>query len=334
MGDINIDVTTDLNVPLTTFALTFEQSGAIADKAIPILPVSNRAAPFPKWNKKSLFHSGSARVGVTGQVEEIKEELLSGQYSVDDYGRQIVTPLDQMQELANLGINKEQRDAKKIMNYLAVERESRAHSLLMTPANYPAGNQAAVATTWNLAASTPFEDIAGAIRGIIGQGLRKVVVMGRPVWDVLRFNTEVLAAYGRPGGQTMEGISTAARQSMAMLLEVDEVLVSDLQKDSENLASATMTREYIFSNKHVAVIVCPKAEDLVGDTLSFALTFRYKRATLSEIDFGGLPATAMMRRWFDEKEGLAGSWRTVGGYSEDMKIVAEDAGYLLKNVIP
>jgi hypothetical protein len=220
------------------------------------------------------------------------------------------------------------------MNYLAVEREKRTHTVFMTPGNYPAGNQFSVATTWDLAASTPFKDIARAKRSIIGQGMRQVVIMGRPVWDTLRFNTEVLQAYGRPGGQTMEAISTAMRESMAKLLEVDEVLVGELQFDSSNLAVATMTREFIWSNKHVAVVVCPPKDAVSGDTLSFALTFRYLRKTLSEIDFGGLPATAIMRRWFDEQIGISGGWRTVGGYSEDMKIVAEDAGFLIKDVIP
>jgi hypothetical protein len=334
MGDINLDITTNLDIPLTTFALTFEQSGAIADKCSPHLPVINRSAPFPKWNKKSLYHSGSALIGPEGKVEEIKEELLNGQYAVKDFGRQILTPVDQEQELLNLGINKEQRDAKKIMNYLAVEREKRAHTLFMTAANYSGNTAGPLAGTWNLAASTPFQDFAQAIRGIIGQGMRKVAVMGRPVWDALRFNTQVLNAYGRPGGQTMEAISTAARESMARLLEVDEVLVGELQFDSSNLAVATMTREFIWSSKHAAVVVCPKTEDVVGDTLAFALTFRYLRNTIKEIDFGGLPATAIMRRWFDEQVGIAGGWRTVGGYSEDMQIVAPEAGWLITDVIP
>lgn len=335
MSDVVLDSTANLSIPLTTFALTFEQAGAIADLCAPKLPVTRKFGPFPKWDQKSLYSSGSTKTGVRGQVDEIKEQLGSGTYNCLDFGKQIVTPLDSLQEYAALGINKEQRDTKKIMNFLAIEREGRAHTIFTTPANFPAGNQAApLAGTWDLAASTPLQDGARAIRSIIGMGMRKVMIMGRAVFDVLKFNTQVLSALGRPGGQTDREISQATKADIARMFEVDDVLVSDLQFNSANDGAAAMVREFVWSSKHVAVVVCPLAQDIAGDTLSFAITFRYLRETLAEIDFGGIPATALIRRWFDQNEGVVGSWRTLGTYAEDINLVAPDAGFLITNVIP
>jgi hypothetical protein len=335
MADVVLDITTGLSIPLTTFALTFEQSGAIADKVCPKKPVTQRTAPYPVWDKKSFYLSGSALAGPDGQIEEIKEKLQSDTYKVRDYGRLVVSPLDEEQEYAALGINKEQRDTKKIMNYLALERETRANALIMTVGNYAAGNTAGpLAGTWDLATSTPLQDFARAIRSIIGMSMRKVVVVGREVWDVLRFNAQVLSALGRPGGQTNREIASASQADIAMMLGVDEVLVGDLQFNNNNDAVAAMDRDFIWSQKSAAVIVAPKEENLTGDTLSFAITFRYLRQNLTEFDFGGLPATAIVRRWFDENRGLMGAWKTVGGYSEDIKSTAPDAGFLITAVIP
>ena len=230
------------------------------------------------------------------------------------------------QEYANLGINKEQRDTKKIMSYLALEREARAHTVFTTTTNYPATNQATPALTWDLATSIPLQDGANAIRNIIGMG-------GRKVFDTLKFNVQVLAALGRPGGQTDREISQATRADIARMFGVDDVLVSDLQFNAANDA-ATMDRQFVWNSKHVAVVVCPLAADLMGDSLAFAITFRYLRAGLTEQDFGGLPATALIRRWFDQNEGVVGSWRTLGTYAEDIKLVSGDAGFLIKDVIP
>lgn len=334
MSDINLDITADLSVPLTTFALSFEQEGAIADKVAPILPVTKRTAPFPVWNKKSLFKHASTKIGVDGQVPEVKEDLGSDEYAVEDFGTKVFTPLDAEQEYAALGINKEQRDTKRVMNLLAVDRETRAHTLFMTAANYSGNTAGPLAGTWDNAASTPLQDVSKAIRSIIGMGKRKVAIMGREVYDVAKYNTQILNALGRPGGQTDREISKATREDLARMFEVDEVIVGDLQLNANNDAVAAMDRDFIWSSKHVAVVVCPKAEDVKGDTLSFAMTFRYIRDTIKEIDFGGLPATAIVRRWFEQNRGIAGGWNTLGGYSEDMGIVAPDAGWLITNVIP
>ena len=332
MSDVALDISTGLSIPLTTFALTFEQKGAIADLIAPKKPVVLRSSPFPVWDKKSLYHSGSALVGPRGEIPEIKESLGSATYSVLDYGQRVVSPIDAEAEFAALGINKEQRDTKKIMNYLALEREARARLLFMTTGNY-AVTAGPAAGTWDLAASTPLQDFATAIRTIIGMSMRKVVVMGRAVWDVLRFNTQVLSALGRPGGQTNREIASASQDDIAMMLGVDAVLVGDLQFNNANDAT-TMSRSFIWSDKHVAVVVAPLEQDLVGDTLAFAITFRLIRQQLAEQDFGGLPATAVIRRWFEQRDGLMGSWHTVGGYSEDIKLCSSDAGYLITNVIP
>jgi hypothetical protein len=272
---------------------------------------------------------------VRGQVDEIKEDLQSGSFNCQDFAKQVVTPIDKIQEYANLGINVEQRDTKLIMTTLAIEREARAHTLFTTVGNYGTNTAAPAAGTWDLAASTPLQDGANAIRSIIGMGKRKIMVMGRAVFDVLKFNTQVLNALGRPGGQTDREISQATRADIARMFGVDDVLVSDIQFDNANDGAATMDRQFVWNSKHVAVVVCPLAEDLAGDTLSFAITFRYLRPDLAEIDFGGIPATAIVRRWLDQNEGSVGSWRTVGTYAEDINLAgAPDAGFLITNVIP
>lgn len=332
MSDVVLDIGTGLSIPLTTFALTFEQRGAIADMIAPKKPVNLRSAPFPVWDKKSLYHSGSALVGPRGKIQEVKETLGSATYSVLDYGLKVVSPIDAEAEYAALGINKEQRDTKKIMNYLAIERETRARLLFMTAGNF-AVTAGPAAGTWDGATSTPLQDFAIGMRTIIGASMRKVAVMGRAVWDVLRFNTQILAALGRPGGQTNREIASATQDDIAAMIGVDAVYVGDLQFNNANDAVA-MSRSFIWSDKHVAIVVCPKEEELSGDTLSFAITFRLLRAQLQEQDFGGLPATAIVRRWLDQTDGLLGSWNTVGGYSEDIKLCSSDAGYLITNVIP
>ena len=334
MSDVVLDSTANLSIPLTVFAMTFDPGGAIADLCAPQLPVTKKFGPYPKYDKKSLFASGSAKAGVRGQVDEIKESLENGNYACLDYAKQIVTPVDAIQEYGNLGINKEQRDTKKIMTFLAIERESRAHTIFTTPGNYPAANQAApLAGTWNLAASTPLQDGAAAIRGLISQGRRKVMIMSRAVFDTLKFNAQVLSALGRPGGQTDREISQATKADIARMFEVDDVLVSDLKLNTANDAQ-TMALDYVWNAKHVAVVVAPLASDLTGDALAFAITFRYLRQNLPEMSMGEIPVSAVIRRWFDNNEGAVGSWRTLGTYAEDISITAPDAGFLITNVIP
>ena len=79
---------------------------------------------------------------------------------------------------------------------------------------------------WNNASSSPIEDVDFAVRTVQeNTGFRpNVLVLGRPVYDILKNHSDIIGRLDR--GQTT-GPAIARREALAALFEMDRILIMD-----------------------------------------------------------------------------------------------------------
>lgn len=104
---------------------------------------------------------------------------------------------------------------------------------------------------WNNSAGTPIDDVITICSLIGGRTGRRpnVMVMGRPVWDALHRNAQVIDVlkYGQTSGPVK-----ATRDNLAYLMELEEIIVSDAVVNTA-AEGADVSNEYIIG-KHALLM--------------------------------------------------------------------------------
>jgi hypothetical protein len=169
------------------------------------------------------------------------------------------------------------------------------------------------ATLWDNPSSDPIADVETAISGIVGSIGRQpnVGAMGRQVWSKLKTHPEIQDKIRGAAGPSNPAAVTLA--AVATLFELPKLLVGAAIENTANEGD-TASMSYIWG-KHVLVAYVAPNPGL--QTPSAGYVFDYKAREVSRF------------REDQERQDIVEcrqSW--------DSKIVAADAGYLLKQIIP
>lgn len=297
---------------LADFASAYSNSGFIADRLCPIVPVDKRSDKFFTRNRRDVSHIPSDMLSPRGEAQMASYDVGTDNYSVTDRGLKDIV-VDSLVRNADAPLDPRQLATQNLMQKLMLGREERVAALLCTSGNYAAGNTSAAGVAWtNETTSTPLADINTAIAAIpfAGEDASLVGFCARPVWNALRKHPQLLAMKGVDKGMLSRG-------EFAEFFELDELLVSDVWKETANLGQ-TASYGRMFTATVFGVVRVPKV--LSGaDISAFSVTFRAQPGI-------------QVRTWDSPSMGIGGSETIQAEFSDDEKIVQNDMGYLLTSV--
>lgn len=296
---------------LSNFAVKYENSGFIADRVCPILPVDKRSDTYFKRDRRDGAHAINDLLGPKSRANEFRYSLSTASYAVQDRG--LVDYVgSSMQANADAPLDPREMSTQALMQQIMLARELRVATLFCTSGNFT--NTGAAAALWtNETTSNPLGEINTAIATIpfSGEDSSLVAYCARPVWNALRKHPQLLALKGTTTGQVN-------RQEFASYFEIDELVVSDLWSDTVNIGQ-TASYGRGWTSTVFGIVRVPKVI-ASPDTSVFGVTFRAKP---------GL----RVRTWDEPAIGTGGSEAIQVEVSDDEAIVQADMGYLLTSVI-
>jgi len=238
-----------VNRPLTNISVAYSQQAAgveyVADKAFAAIPVENKSDLYYTYNRGDFNRDEMA-------VRGLSQESAGGGYKLDSTGNynckvwSLHKDVDDQVRANSDSPLAPDRDATIYLTQQGLTRRERlwAANFFLASAwtNHLAGQATADSTHamyWNLASSTPIEDMRAAktqMRVSSGGFTANIAVFARPVFDKLIDHPDFIERM--KAGQTPGGPAMNNRQRMAEILELDEVLVMDAVYNSAQEGAA------------------------------------------------------------------------------------------------
>lgn len=298
---------------LTAIVVAYKQGNMIADMVLPRVPVGKMDFKYTKLTKEEPFNLPETQVGRTGKVNEVEFTASEVSASCVDHGLEDVIPNQDTGNAAGSNYDPRGRASEGLMELISLRREKRAADIIFAAAQYPTGNKQTLSGTdqWSdHTNSDPIGDILTAMEACWVTPNKLTV--NRAVWRQLRTHPDIIKATNNNSGDT--GI--AARQAVAELFELDEILVGEAKINSANKGQTASLGE--LWGKHAALnYVNPSATPESGVSFGYTATYGDR--------------IAMSRQ--DPDVGLRGGERIKVGESLIELVTASDCGYLFTNAV-
>lgn len=310
-----------VNAPLTSISIAFmqDQSGFVARKVFPALPVQKQSDRYYVYDKKQWFRS-DARLRAPGT-----ESAGSG-FTVDN------TPTyfagvravhkdvdDQIRANADAVINPDRDATEFVTRDLMLEQEQDWASTYFTTSIWTGsttGGDITPATLWDAASSTPIEDLRAEMRAVHKKTgfMPNKMVMGPEVWDVIADHPDFL--------ERIKFVQRAivAPELLSGVLGLDEILIANAIQDTAQEGAADAL-DYIFGKNVLLAYAAPRPS-LMHPSAGY--TFAWSGL------FGSNAAGMRMSRF--RMEHLK-SDRVEGESAYDHKLVAPECGAFFSGVI-
>ncbi|MGW8285760.1 MAG: hypothetical protein ACWGPR_08580 [Candidatus Deferrimicrobiaceae bacterium] len=300
---------------LATMSVMYANDDYVGERLLPVVTVIKRSGKYAVYTKRDRFAYPDDLIGYRGESNEVDESRSFSSYALEDRGLSGYLDLETIQN-QDRPLN-EMVDVNDSVNEgVAFNRELRHITILTTSGNY-SGNTAAASTQWTAANSggSVIADLLSAT-GALWRGPNRTRLYGfcsLDTWNTGMANNAALIALHN---NVKQGLTTT--QMVAQYFGLDDILVSRARKDTAN-EGQTASYSRILSAKHFGVVSVSTSPST--RSLHFGSTFREQ----------GDPFTT---QWFDPKLGKRGGYRNRVAVSEDIKVVAGDAGFLVTSVLP
>jgi hypothetical protein len=298
---------------LATVSVMYKNDDYVGDLLMPIVPVTSRSNLYIVYPKRERLNAPDDLLGYRASPNELDQSRSTDNYSVKDYGLKNYLDLETLQN-QDAPLN-EMLDVVEALNEaMALKREIRQLTILSTSGNY-AGNTAARGSAWTTAntGGSVFSDVLGAVSNLwSGQGAtRKVGFTTLAVWNTNIAQNQAIADRFK---YTQGGLTTS--QQFAGLFGLDDVVVTRARMDTANIGQ---TASY--------------ARILTGDF--FSVLSVAQRPTVRSAHFGStfrMQGDPWTTQWSDPSVGKRGGIYARVSISEDYKVIAGDAGFLITGV--
>lgn len=295
---------------LQNLSVRFANDEYIGERLMPAATVANRSNYYFVYDERAQLSYPDWKLGSRGQANEVNQAVNRSQYICSDYGLEQFVDLN---EIGNADAPLDPlMDATMLVNEgIAFNREVSIANIMTTAGNYGANTTAiAAGQEWNSATGgSPIKQIQYAVDAVLAgpSQTRLVGFCSVNVFRTLSRHPAIrdLFKYNR------DGFATA--QQLAQYFGLDELLVGRARKDTTPLgASATLGRIWadVFGVVRVAIAPSPR-------TYCFGTTFRQGAVLAQQI--------------FKQDIGKAGGYIAKVTLSEDWRVVASRAGYLITN---
>jgi hypothetical protein len=306
---------------LTAIALAYRNQAFIADQILPRYPVLSASFKWTKFTQADAFTVPNTRVGRKSQPNEVDWTATEQTASVQDYGLDDAIPqadilAAQSVPLVSGGFNPDPiaRSTELLTELIALDREIRVAAAVFNASNYASANKATLSGSgqWSDVTSDPVSAMLTAFDGLIMRPNKLVV--GQAVWTKLRQHPKVTAACNPSGGNASVGAAPlVARQALAELLELDEVIVgSGFYNSAKRGQTASMAR--VWGKSALAFYSAPVPTGPTGG-ITYGLTAEFGNRVAGTIDN-------------DPDIGLRGGTRVRVGESVAEVIMAPDCAFL------
>jgi len=298
------------NAFLDNFSVQFANDDFVAEKLMPIVPVSKRSNSYAVYTKRDRFGFPDDTTGPDGRSPEISESRSAANYSVSDYGlMNSVTQetLDNQDDIFD-----EMLDLTDAINEgIAFNREKRVSAIVRNVANYNGNTETlSGASQWG-GGGNPIVDIQDGLASTWrGPGaVRRVFVSGLEVYNVLARDPLIRDLYKYTG----QGLAMPA--AIAGYFGVDEYLIAQAREDTAN-SGQTAAYSRIWGKDFACLNVQRRPSKR---TATWGVTFRMKNDPI-------------VLQWFDPSRGRGAYFAKVC-CSEDYRVVAGETGFLIKDAV-
>lgn len=297
---------------LTAIAIAYRNARMIADNVLPRVPVGKQEFKYRKFALADGFTLPDTKVGRTSQPNQVEFGFTEATSATRDYA--LDDPIPQADiENAPEGYDPLGRSTEQITNLIQLDREVRVAGQVFNANNYATSNKSTLTGTaqWSdFSNSNPIGDILTALDKMVMRG--NILVLGRPVWTVLRQHPKVVKAVLGNAGDS----GVASLDAVAQLLELDAIYVGEAWLNSAKKGqTASLQRTW---GKHASLIY----RDQLA-TADSGVTFGFTA------EFGNRVAGSIE----DKDIGMRGGQRVRVGESVAEVICANDLGYFFQNAV-
>jgi hypothetical protein len=302
---------------LSQISLAYTNGMMVADSVLPRVSVLTEDFRYNKFTFADSTTIPNTRVGRKGRPSQVEFSVGEGTSHTDDYGLDYPIPYADIEKAQRAGIDITGRATRITTQLVMLDREVRVATLMFDPNNYGTNNKATLAGTSQFSDYTnsdPIQDILGRLDSCIVRP--NVAVMGRAVWTKLQSHPKVVAAAYPMGGNASVG-GKAAREAVARLLELDEIIVGEGFFNSAKPGQApTNVRVW---GKHISLFV--RNQDAAPDApiCTFGYTAQWGDRVAGQIQ--------------DPHLGLRGGTSVRVGESVKELLIANDLAFLLQNAV-
>lgn len=310
-----------IDAALTNFAASYVNSDFIADIASPPFLVEKESDEFYKRLRIDEATPINDLVGHRSKINEVSYDVVSDRYSVTGRGLAYALP-ERTLKNADVALTPEQTGVNNTMQKIKLAREMRVASKIMTPGSWANTNTGAASESWDdLTDSDPIGDIQTALQAIPfnGEEVRVYGFCSDIVRDVLATHPQILSLRGggrQEGGQMLE-------DELAKYLRLDGLFASKVHHNSARLGLDPVYAR-VWGSTTFALVVVPAVMANTEQQV-FMPTFR--------VQLEGGENGIRVRRWHEAREGIGGTDLFAIELMDDEKIVQNDAGFLLTDVL-
>tara|TARA_R110002167_G_scaffold93122_2_gene249821 strand:+ start:18822 stop:19811 length:990 start_codon:yes stop_codon:yes gene_type:complete len=316
-----------INAPLSSVSLAFIQSADsfVADRAFPRLAVSKQSDSYYTYDRGYFNRAEMTKRAPGAESAGANYALSSASYSADVWAlhRDVA---DQVRANADspISLDREATELLTLQGLLRKEKEwASAHFITGIWTTERAGVAATPTGTqflrWDVAASTPIEDVREGVRTVQeSTGFRpNRMVLGRSVYDALLDHPDIVGRLDR--GQT-SGPAMVMRDALGALFEMQEILVMDAIENTAN-EGATNVHAFI-GGSNALLIYTPASPGLMIPSAGYTFTW-------NGLLGGGALATRISRMRMDHLK----SDRIEIEMAFDQKLVAADLGAMFLTAV-
>lgn len=301
------------NTILSNMSVQYANDEYIGVQLMPVTPVPKRSDAYAIYTKRDRLAYPDDSLTSRARASEITESRSTDNYSVKDYGYSNFVSADTIEN--EDGAFDEMLDLQlSVDEGIAFREELRIAAVLTNTANFASGNNVTLSgtSTWDQATSNPIKDLQAAGAALwSGRGpTRKIAYCSLDVFNVLARNPSILDLFK----YVKDGLAT--RQQIAGFFGWDDLLIGAARQDTAN-SGQTASYGRIWGKY-------------------FGLVRAAQRPTLRSVQFGAsfrLRGDPIATQWYDPAVGKGGGYYYRSALSEDHKVIANDAGYLIAGAI-
>ena len=298
-----------IDVPLTNLSVAYNPGGYIAAEVfpnVPVLTISGKYFIYSKgdWLRREAKPRAPGTRAVRGGYSLTTANYLTTEtaFATPVTDEQVRNSTDPLQPLTD--------GTQFVTRQLLAEMESQVAATAF--GNSVWSGSATPSALWNLANSTPIEDVESGFSSIvssIGMMPNKAVV-GYQVFSALKNHPDILDRIKGMASPTSPAVVTA--NAIAALFNVDALLVG-IQIENTGAEGATDTTAYIWG-KHLLLAYVAAGASLMTPSAGYVATYLNR----------------VIERYREDQEKqdvIAGYWNF------DVVTTATDAGYLFKSAV-
>ena len=294
---------------LTNMSEMIKNDGYQLSAMLPTVRVKRDSDTYAVYGSENMNIPETAH-GRGAKYNRVTWTVSNATYQIERYG--LATELDEDDIAAADSIFDVRSDAAQLVTeMLMLDREKRMADLLTTSANYTNSTSLTSGSQWNQSGTDIVAQVLSGQETIVDSVVRlpNTICMGYKVYNAARENSTIKDRLGND-------VLTKTREGdLRELLDVDRLIVSRAQYNSNNAADTASYSNYVFGEYALLAYVAPNP-----GRKQVSLGYTFEKAPLT------------VARWKNPHPDV--SQEVVGaGYKADEVLTEEKCGYLIINTL-